>query len=76
MIKERQRNTLLTPVMGQPGDSLVCEVTDHETRKMQSFKESIGRKITIDTIVTFDVIGPTLGLSEGIGAIFGKATPE
>ena len=68
---ERQRHTLTTPVFLAPGDVLICTVQDKKT--FHKFTEKIGREITVDTVVTFDVDEPVLGLSDGIGAIFGKA---
>jgi hypothetical protein len=50
---------------------LMCSVEDKKTH--HKFVEKIGREITVDTVVTFDVDEPVLGLSDGIGAIFGKA---
>jgi hypothetical protein len=75
-MRERQRNTLPTPVHLEPGDLLICTVTDRKTKTAHQFREEIGRRITVDTVVTFDVEEPVLGLSEGIGAIFGKAVPD
>ncbi len=72
-MRERQRHTLATPAHIEPGDLLVCRVTDRKTKKVHEFREKIGRKLDFDTVVTFDVDEPVLGLSDGIGAIFGKA---
>lgn len=72
-MRERQRYTLDTPVRIEPGDTLTCRVFDKKTKKVHIFREEIGRKLTVDTLVTFDVDEPVLGLSDGIGVIFGKA---
>ncbi len=73
-MKERQRYTLPDPVRIQPGDRLICTVSDRKTGHIHEFQEKIGRTMTIDTVVTFDVNKETLGLKHGIGAIFGEAT--
>lgn len=71
---ERQRNKLPCPVHLCPGDKLICRVSDRKTKKAHQFEEKIGREVTVDTVVTFDLDEPTLGLKAGgIGAIFGKA---
>jgi hypothetical protein len=48
---------------------------DGDTGTTQKFTEDIGRAVDVDTVVTFDVEEgeEVLGLTEGIGAIFGKA---
>jgi len=48
---------------------------DRATKTQQRFVEDIGRPIAFDTVVTFDVEEEeeVLGLTDGIGAIFGKA---
>ena len=71
MLKERLRHTFANPIKLKPSDLLQCTVSDRETT--QVFSERIGREVTIDTVVTFDVVDPILGLSDGIGAIFGRA---
>lgn len=70
-MKERQRNKFSHPVHIHPGDTLTCEVTDEETGEVHRFTEEIGRSIVVDTVVTFDVDEPVLGIVDGIGAIFG-----
>ena len=72
-MKERQRNSLGYPVHLFPGDRLICRVQDGKTQEEITFTEEIGRSVTIDTVVTFDVDEEVLGLTDGIGAIFGKA---
>lgn len=72
-MKERQRNELPYPVCVQPGDTLICSVDDRKTGKTHKFREQIGRCIQVDTVVTFDVDEPMLGLVDGIGAIFGTS---
>lgn len=73
-MKERRRKSLPTPVHLLPGDRLICTVDDHKTKKTHRLKEKIGRVVTVDTIVTFDLDEPALGLEAGgIGAVFGKA---
>lgn len=72
-MKERQRSKLTTPVHVSPGDKLVCSVIDDKTGEKHRFVEEIGREMTIDTTVTFDLDEPTLGLKAGgIGAMFGE----
>ena len=56
-----------------PGDELVCTVRDGRTQEEITVTEEIGRTMTVDTVVTFDVEEEVLGLTGGIGAIFGKA---
>ncbi len=73
-MKERQRHTLPNPVFLLPGDMLVCRVADRKTKQVHTLGEEIGRDQKVDTVVTFDVDEPVLGLSSGIGAIFGEAT--
>lgn len=75
-MKVRQRNKLPKPIQCAPSDKLICKVYDTKAQKWYEFTEKIGRLIVIDTIVTFDLDEPTLGLSDGIGAIFGKAVPD
>jgi hypothetical protein len=74
-MKERQRNSLGRTIYLSPGDILRCRVQDRETNEEITFTEEIGRTINIDTVVTFDVEEgeEVLGLTDGIGAIFGKA---
>jgi hypothetical protein len=74
-MKESNRYKFVAPVHILPGDKLICTCKD-KTGRVERFEENIGRTMEIDTIVTFDVGEPIFGLSEGIGAIFGKATPE
>ncbi len=75
VLKERQRHTLPVTVHTRPGDQLRCTVQDRKTMRQYSYREEIGRELVIDTIVTFDIPpGETvLGLTNGIGGIFGKA---
>jgi hypothetical protein len=73
MLKERQRNKLSRKITLLPGDVLVCKVQDRKTKTHETFVEEIERTIEVDTVVTFDVDGETLGLVDGIGAIFGKS---
>jgi hypothetical protein len=48
-------------------------VADRKAKKVYQFEEKIGRKITVDTVVTFDLDEPALGLKKGgIGAVFGE----
>jgi hypothetical protein len=48
-------------------------VADRKAKKVYQFEEKIGRKITVDTVVTFDLDKPALGLKKGgIGAAFGE----
>ena len=71
-MRERQRHTLAGgPVRIEPGDTLKCWVWDRKLSKCHVFEEKIGRKLTVDTVVTFDIDEPILGLEDGIGAIFG-----
>jgi hypothetical protein len=72
-MKERQRNSLGRTIHLSPGDRLICTVQDGATQTEQRFVEKIGRRIDVDTVVTFDVDEEVLGLTSGIGAIFGKA---
>jgi hypothetical protein len=72
-MKERQRHNLNRTLCILPGDKLICSVDDRDTKKTYTFSEDIGRHLEVDTIVTFDVDEPVLGLVDGIGAIFGKA---
>lgn len=72
-MRERQRYKLPHPVHIEPGDHLVCRVDDREKKKAYQFTENCGRKMVIDTVVTFDVDEPMLGLVDGIGAIFGDS---
>ena len=73
-MKERQRHSLPNPVFLLPGDTFKCRVPDRQTKQDYIFEEKIGRTQKVDTVVTFDVDEPVLGLSSGIGAIFGEAT--
>jgi hypothetical protein len=75
-MKERNRYKFTAPVYVQTGDKLVCTCEDKKTGRVERFEEKIGRTMVIDTVVTFDVGEPIFGLSEGIGAIFGKDIPE
>lgn len=76
-MRERQRHTLAGgPVRIEPGDTLKCWVWDRKLSKYHVFEEKIGRKLTVDTVVTFDIDEPIFGLEAGIGAIFGKATTD
>lgn len=72
-MRERQRNKLDCPVHIHPSDRLQCRVYDRKTKKTHVFTEVIGRKMVVDTIVTFDVDEPVLGLVDGIGAVFGRS---
>lgn len=72
-MRERQRNRLTAPVEIYPDDTLRCSVYDRKTKRHHEFSETIGRRMTVDTVVTFDVDEPVLGLVDGIGAIFGRA---
>ncbi len=69
-MKERCRHKLPHPVHLGPGDKLICSVT--ERGETHQFTEKIGRKVIVDTVVTFDADGD-LGVA-GIGAIFGQET--
>jgi hypothetical protein len=72
-MKERQRNELPQPVHVQPNDWWICEIQDRKTGKVYAYAEKIARKMTIDTVVTFDLDEPALGLKAGgIGALFGE----
>jgi hypothetical protein len=52
---------------------LICRVWDSETGKFHQFEDAIGRKLVIDTVVTFDLDESALGLKAGgIGAVFGQ----
>jgi len=73
MLRERQRNRLHHPVQVHPDDRLRCRVYDLETKKTHEFTETIGRQMVVDTVVTFDIVEPELGLVDGIGAIFGRS---
>jgi hypothetical protein len=75
ILKERQRHPLKFPLHVRPGDKIVCTCKD-KTGRVERVEENINREMIVDTVVTFDIITPTLGLSEGVGAIFGKATTE
>jgi len=72
-MRERQRHKLPHPVHIEPGDILVCRVQDRKRGKEYQYQENIGRKMIIDTVITFDVDKPMLGLVDGIGAIFGDS---
>lgn len=72
-MKERQRHKLPHAVHIEPEDILTCTVDDKETKKTYEFREKIGHRLVVDTIVTFDVDEPVLGLVDGIGAIFGRS---
>lgn len=75
-MKERNRYPLSGgPIFVCPGDLLRVTVTEEETGKKFFFEEDIGRTMTIDTVVTFDIEDGEilLGLTDGVGAIFGKA---
>ncbi len=71
-IRERTRHNLVHVVHAKPGDAFVCTIRDDDG-KLYRFRESIGREITINTVVTFDVATPILGRAEGVGALFGCA---
>lgn len=71
-MRERKRYALPHTVYVNPGDILKCTVTEKNGEQHQ-FTEKIGRSLEVDTVVTFDVDEPILGLVDGIGAIFGKA---
>ena len=73
-MRERQRKKLPVPVHVEPGDHLICKIRDRKTGKVHQHTEEIGRTMVVDTIVTFDLDEPALGLEAGgIGAVFGKA---
>lgn len=74
-MKERQREKLSRTLYVAPGDKLICTLTDKHTGEEHRFEEDINRVMTIDTVVTFELEDGeiVLGLSDGIGAIFGKA---
>lgn len=69
-MKERARYRLNSPVTLTRDDKFVCTVSGEE--QVQIYEEKIGKKMTIDTIVTFNIVTPVLGLVNGIGAIFGE----
>jgi len=73
MLRERQRTQLQHPVLINPDDRLQCRIHDQKTGKTHVFTEVIGREMVVDTVVTFDVDEPVLGLVDGIGAIFGRS---
>lgn len=70
-MRERNRHTLPT-IKLIPGDILHCAVDDRAQGMTHHFYEKIGREMTVDTLVTFDVTNE-FGLANGIGAIFGEA---
>jgi hypothetical protein len=70
-MKERIRYKLASPVNLIPGDTL--KITVRDEGHVESFEEKIDYAMTVDTIVTFELDEPILGLSSGIGTIFGKA---
>jgi len=73
-MKEQQRNSLPGLIHFKPGDRLICTVKERKTKKTHRFEAKIGRVMTIDTRVTFDLDMATLGPEAGgIGAMFGKA---
>lgn len=72
-MKERQRHSLGRDVHIEPDDILSVSIQDRETKTQDTYSEKIGRKMVVDTIVTFDVDEPVFGLTDGIGAIIGKA---
>lgn len=71
MIKERQRHKLSRDVHIMPGDMLICRIQDRKSNVEHKFTERIDRSIIVDTVITFDIDEPILGLVDGIGAIFG-----
>jgi hypothetical protein len=73
-MKERNRYPLSGPIYVCPGDILRVTVTEKETGKQFFFEEKIERTMMIDTVVTFDIEDGEimLGLTDGVGAIFGK----
>jgi len=71
-MKERQRDHFHSSVDVQPGDELHCTVTDRKTGKRHRFVDKIGRRLKIDTIVTFDAEPGDFGLKDGIGTVFGE----
>lgn len=72
-MKERQRHDLGREIHLEPGDLLQVSIQDHKTKTQDTLQERISRSLKVDTLVTFDVDEPVFGLSDGIGAIFGKA---
>jgi hypothetical protein len=49
-------------------------VHDRKSKKTHQFDEKLGREVTVDTVVTFDLDEPALGLKAGgIGAVFGES---
>jgi len=71
-MRERQRNRLIQPVLLEPDDILRCRIYDREGGVIHEFTETADRNTMVDTVVTFDVDEPMLGLVDGIGAIFGR----
>jgi len=73
-VKIRQRHSLGRTVHCEPGDQLVCTVQDRKTKEEITFRETVGRAVEINTVVTIDV-SDELGLIDGFGGVFGKASP-
>lgn len=68
--KIRTRHSI-SPISVAPGDLFRITLT-RERDKKYKFEEKIGQHMVIDTIITFDCTD-ILGLSDGVGCIFGKA---
>jgi hypothetical protein len=73
-MKVRKRHSLNREVHLLPGDKLICTITE----KGEEFTvvEDIGREVVVDMVVTFDIEesdAEALGLTEGIGGVFGKS---
>lgn len=71
-MKERQRHTLTSPVYLCPNDTLTVRILE-DGKVIHKFNETCKRTIRVDTVVTFDIDEPILGLVDGIGAIFGDS---
>jgi hypothetical protein len=71
-MRERKRHDLGQDVHLDPDDTFSTSIHDGPKVKHRT-SEKVGRKLVVNTIVTFDVDEPVLGLEDGIGAIFGKA---
>jgi hypothetical protein len=71
-MKERYRYPLKRKVTALPGDILHASIQDRKTKKVFEVTEKIERTVEVDTIITFDLDQPALGLQAGgIGAVFG-----
>ena len=71
-MKIRDIIPLPSSIYVNPEDELRCTITDSATDLVFVHTEKIGREMVVDTIVTFDIETPTLGLKSGIGAVFGE----